>query len=65
MHDEQGGLLFSLAWIAEYDFSSGEELTIKEQLYWVYFPNTPPQVNGTKGDHKYPTLICYWTGVNV
>lgn len=33
MCDEQGGLLFSLARIAEYDFSSGKVLAIKEQLY--------------------------------
>lgn len=30
MYDERGGPLLSLALIAEYDFSSGEELTMKE-----------------------------------
>lgn len=65
MYDDQEGLLFCLAWTAECCFSAGEELTIKEQLYWAYFPNTPQQDNDTQGDYKYPTLFCYWTGSNV
>lgn len=61
MCDEQGGLLFSLARIAEYDSSSGKVRAIKEQLYYIYFPNTSPQVNDIEGNYKYPALICYWS----